>query len=333
MGKIWEALRRGWKACRRTVSLAVPFHLTCACGRVVEGSRQGKHQARRCPQCNQPLFVLPYVRYAAGTGTQSLTDGSPVPPGTPPPPRLSWRGPRIAALVTLSAVIAGYAVLFTAWRAPEITPAPPGDLLSPSACVREGCRLLAEGDPRAALVRFDEANRRPESLTRMERRQLDQGRRQAALITNLLREPLQAILEEGKGERREEEWLARFEQNFRGKAVIFDDWVQRDGPGSYALVVYEVWAGQGATREKARVELGDLQLIRGLKIDQPRRLLFGARLVSCQREALGAWVFRFEPDSGVLLTEEGAVACGLVPLDDPLRQVLREQESWINEQP
>ena len=66
--------------------------------------------------------------------------------------------------------------------------------------------------------------------------------------------------------------------------------------------------------------------------DRPRRLLFGARLASVDREG-GAWVVRFERASGVLLTDEGAVAaCGLPPLDTELREVLRQQDLWLKGQ-
>jgi hypothetical protein len=342
VGKILAALRRGWKACRRSVSLAVPFRLLCACGGFVEGARQARHQVRRCPQCGQSLFVLPYVRYAAGSATHSALDGPSVYPGAPAPPRFSWRGPVVAALVTLTVVVAGYALLFFVWWKPEHMPTAPGDPPSASGTAAEGFRLLGEGDFRAALARFEEArdlaNRRPDLVPRAERRRIEQGRRQAELLDpiRLSRQSLQEILEEAKGERNEAKWLEQFAETFQGKSVVFDDWVRRDGPESFSLVVYEVWAGKEKSRERARVELGDLRLVRdlGFGLHESRRVLFGARLASCRREPDAGWVFRFEPESGVLLTDDGAAAaCGLAPLDEPLRQVLRDQERWLSERP
>ena len=64
-------------------------------------------------------------------------------------------------------------------------------------------------------------------------------------------------------------------------------------------------------------------------MDGPRRCLFGARLADCKREEGGRWVFRFEPESAVLLTDEGATAaCCPGPIDD-LREILRRQDEWL----
>ncbi len=97
------------------------------------------------------------------------------------------------------------------------------------------------------------------------------------------------------------------------------------------------WAGQtlgfyvvrGGDVE-ARVALEDVPLLKQLPLDPPRRWLFGARLASCQREEGGVWVLRFEPQSAVLLTDEGAAAvCCPGPMDAELRAVLRRQQEWL----
>src|SRR5205823_166192 len=81
----------------------------------------------------------------------------------------------------------------------------------------------------------------------------------------------------------------------------------RDEGGRHRLTGYEVLVPDEQVR--VRLELG---LLDRLPLDQPRRLLFGARLASVAREGERLWVVRFEADSGVLLTDEGAVAaCGL----------------------
>jgi hypothetical protein len=81
---------------------------------------------------------------------------------------------------------------------------------------------------------------------------------------------------------------------------------------------------------EARVALEDLTLLRQLPLDPPRRWLFGVRLANCQREEGGVWVFRFEPESAVLLTDEAAAAaCCPGPVDDELHEVLRRQDEWL----
>jgi hypothetical protein len=60
-------------------------------------------------------------------------------------------------------------------------------------------------------------------------------------------------------------------------------------------------------------------------------LLFGGRLSDLTREDGGGWVFRFEPDSGVLLTDASAVASCLGPPDVDLLEVLRFQHQTLGE--
>jgi hypothetical protein len=72
-----------------------------------------------------------------------------------------------------------------------------------------------------------------------------------------------------------------------------------------------------------------LQLV---PLDPPPRLIFGGRLAGLAREAGGGWVVRFEPDSGVLLTDAAALAaCSPVPPDADALQTLRRQEEWLRE--
>ncbi|HEY7424467.1 MAG TPA: hypothetical protein VH682_09585, partial [Gemmataceae bacterium] len=145
------------------------------------------------------------------------------------------------------------------------------------------------------------------------------------LLAHLLDNPLEDILQQAMQHRDVEEWHAKFE-DYRGRTVIFDDVLRQDAPGRPALSFYVVRAAE----VEARVALEDLTLLRQLPLDPPRRWLFGARLASCRREEGGVWVFRFEPESAVLLTDEAAAAaCCPGPLDDELREVLRRQDEWL----
>src|SRR5262249_42197869 len=122
------------------------------------------------------------------------------------------------------------------------------------------------------------------------------------------------------------EWHAQF-QDYKGRTIIFDDVVRRDGD-KYKLVHYEVIYEVNAGKEKAIVNL-DLDLLRQLPLRQPRRLLFGAKLADMEPRNQGVWVIEFEKDSGVLLTDEGAVnALGLGPIDAELRELLKQQGEW-----
>ena len=79
-----------------------------------------------------------------------------------------------------------------------------------------------------------------------------------------------------------------------------------------------------------RLALEDLVLLRDLPLDAEPRVIFGARLARCAREEGGTWVVRFEPDSGVLLTDAGAVeACFPAAMDERLRETLVRQKGWV----
>jgi hypothetical protein len=197
------------------------------------------------------------------------------------------------------------------------------------ARIEAGRRALREGSFRLALKELNAAawqrEQTPNVLSREEHQTLNQLRRQSDLLAHLLNESLEEILHQGMLHRNDDEWREKFE-DYRGRAVLFDDVLRRDPSGKPMLGNYEVRLGE----TEARVSLEDLHLVRQLPLDPPRRWLFGARLASCRREEGGAWIIRFEPESGVLLTDEDAVSsCYPGPLDNELRAVLKRQDEWL----
>jgi hypothetical protein len=86
--------------------------------------------------------------------------------------------------------------------------------------------------------------------------------------------------------------------------------------------------------ERAHLELGDLQLLERLPLTQAQRVVFGGRLAGVRREPGRGWVVRLEPDSGVLLTDLGALAACLPDPDGPPVQALRDRQvEWITLEP
>jgi hypothetical protein len=236
-------------------------------------------------------------------------------------------------LVIIAGGLAAMGLLYFAVKAYLRPQAATSPRETPESAIRthmeSGQRHLREGNVRLALKEFDAAIRQREgssdALSREEHHHLNQLRRQADLIAHLLDNPLEEILQQGMQHRNNEEWQAKFE-DYRGRTVLFDDVLRRDTTGRPILGFYTVRVGD----VEARVALEDLELVRQLPLDPPRRCLFGARLASCRREEGGVWVIRFEPDSGVLLTDEdAAAACCPGPVDDKLRDVLRRQEEWL----
>jgi hypothetical protein len=163
------------------------------------------------------------------------------------------------------------------------------------------------------------------SLPPAEQRRLVQLHRQADLLADLLNLTLAEVLQQGLRVHDDVEWQAQFADH-RGRAVVFDDVVRRDAAGRPVFATVQVTAGG----VQARSALEDLRLLQRLPLDTPQRLLFGARLERCGREEGGAWVIRFQPESGVLLTDPGAAAaCCPAPLGDDVLEVLKRQEEWL----
>jgi hypothetical protein len=195
-----------------------------------------------------------------------------------------------------------------------------------------GRRALGEGHFHLAARELNQAVQRrdqqPGLLAPEEDRQLNQLQRQSDLLARLLTHSLQEVVQQGARVRDDDEWEAQFNKDYRGRTVLFDDLVGPDPTGRPALTSYKV----AVAGQKVRVALEDLTLLQALPLDVPQRLVFGARLAQCAREAGGVWVIRFEPGSGVLLTDAGAAAaCG--PPDREVLEVLRRQQAWLEDLP
>jgi hypothetical protein len=186
-------------------------------------------------------------------------------------------------------------------------------------------QALAAGNYYSAFRDTDTAkelsDRHPDALTRDERRELVQLWRQSDLLAHLLDVSLQEIVRQASLAP-EDDWGPRFRELYQGRAVLFDDRLRYDVVGRPALHTYEVRLGD----ERVRLAVDELKVLRHLPLDPPPRVLFGARLAKVGREQ-GAWVVRFDPDSGVLFTDPDAALC--VPADDELRAVLERQAEWL----
>jgi len=327
--KFVATVRRWWADGRRRPGPESPYAVACSCGWVARGRRLPTHQIIPCGGCGRKIFVLPsspLPRVAPLSKAQA-------PDRSPSLPR-GWRrlgliaaGLSLAAAVTLSSVL-----LLRRDRHDARGPGPE----EIGRRIMAGQEALGRGKFQTAIEELDAAqelrHRNPHALTPTQRRRLDQLHRQAALMADLLSESLEDILRqaselEGLGEH---EWHAAFSERYHGKSVIFDAEVAWD-----AAVGYRLGWDMFVRGARVRIELTDLRLLRALPLERPRRLLFGARLASAGLEAGGAWVVRFQPDSGVLITDAGvATACrlGQAP-DPPLLDVLLRQQRWAAELP
>jgi hypothetical protein len=194
--------------------------------------------------------------------------------------------------------------------------------------IAAGRQALDEGNLQVAVEALGAAHslhqQHPDLLPAAEGRQLTSVHHQAALLADLLTESLEEIL--GRlGGLQEQEWQAVFARRYTGRAVILDTNVRRDPAGSYHLD-YRLFTGT----QPAKLEVADLSVFHALPLEEAQRLIFGARLAGLQRLPPGRWVVRFQPESGVLLTDAGAVSVGCSqPLDEALFEVLGRQAAWM----
>ena len=308
------------------------YEVPCGCGRVLRGARQQRRQILRCPGCGRKVFVLaksPVPPPAA------MAAADPASPARRPKRLGPWWGPLIAGVVTLTILI----VIFVA-AAPFLgRPAPHADgepLPNLSGRMAAGRQALARGDfhlaERELQTALDEGRRRPEALSPADRRELLQLERQSDLLSRLLSRSLQEIVCEADPVLDDEEWKARFMRDYQGQSVLFDDAVRFDdaapvgGRRRPVLVNYRVVVDG----KPVRLALEDLDVLQGLPLERPRRLLFGGRLSRVEREEGGRWMVGFIPDSGVLLTDRGAAeAVCPGPVGRDLLEVLDRQREWL----
>lgn len=223
----------------------------------------------------------------------------------------------LLAAAAIAVALGGVALVYFLFLAPDVTKgnrpstATRAELLERQSKAQ---KLLAEGSFRLAAEALrpssEDVDLNPLSPT--EQRTWKQVERQAALLADLLTEPLEDIVNHAAAVRNPDEWSADFAKRYRGKALLFDTEVRRQPGGAWEML-YPLARG----REKAHIHVDDLKLLQKVPQPGPERVLLGVRLAGLRLEAPGpVWVVRFEPDSGVFLTDAGAAMRACPALGD-----------------
>jgi hypothetical protein len=248
------------------------------------------------------------------------------------PARRVKRSRRVLPLFGLLSLVA----VALAWLAlnrttpPQTTDASSGSAEDVPLRVAAGKQALAQGyfglarDELAAAYKLRQ--RHAGALTRTETLELTRLTREAALLADVRHLSLPDLLRSAPDPGPQSQ--AEFERLFKGAAVIFDAVVEPAAGGAFLPIQTD--------RRKARVELTDLKVLKTVPLDQPRRLIFGARLDSLRLEPPGTiWSFRLDPDSGVLLTSPDLVTALQAgkPPDPAQLEILREQAAWTADLP
>lgn len=311
-----------WWGGGETKAQSGPFQLTCPCGQMLTGHRHARHQVIRCPGCGQDRFVLPASPWLAPLQKTRESNGLKL---------HHWLWPLAGAAVTAGALLA----LFLVFLAPRPLVPPKDETKNPASPdpglqksrLAAARKLMGEGSFRLAAQELA-TNPVIQGLSDEEQRTWKQLEREAALLADLVAEPLEEIVRHAPRVG-EQEWQADFPHRYQGKSLILDLEARRL-PRGRVIHNFPLRVGN----EEARLDLDDLQLLKPLALEMPQRLVFGARLGSVRLELPGpTWVVRFLPDSGVWLTDPAAAERSCPPLgEEEGRKVLARQASWVGKE-
>jgi hypothetical protein len=319
-------VKRWWQPSGSRGQRLALYRVRCACGETASGARRGHFQLVTCGRCGRHLFVLP--RSPLPSVADSLIEArkSGIHPASaaarPVSRRRKWLA--LVAVGLVGAALVGVAFAPRWWdaagRIPRETEGP-SRAAPPDVLLKNARENLAVGNYRLALAGLQELAAAGPNPDAPPRRQWEPLLAQAALLADLSAESLEEILAHA-AVGRVDEWEADFPARYRGRAFLFD--LELNGPagGPYR----HSWALPAGVR----MEFAELRLLRRLPLEEPTRLLFGARLAWVRRDTPTSWEVLFEPDSGVLLTDPGAAAACCPFLGEAeLLDLVRRQAGWL----
>lgn len=321
MNQVWERIRQWWGDGQ---TVAAPFEVACRCGAMCRGQRQKHHQETRCPACQRLVFVLP--QSALGQEGNSLSFASRAQQPWP-----IWLAPLLAGSLSLLACVAVYFLILR-----SLVNSPPPDNADPRQTIQD--RVAAA---RSALSREDFPTARnellaaraaleqsPGALTATDLQPLHQLWSEVDLMASWAGEPLDLIVTRNM-KLKEEEWQAVAANRYVGRGMVFDVIVRRDAAGLYSTTFR-----REAANQLLRLQLHNQSLLKYLPLNEPQRLLLGARLAEIRRDDKGFVLVRLEPDSCVLLTEAAVISACAPAVDTAgLPEVTERQRRWVLDLP
>lgn len=259
-----------------------------------------------------------------------------------------WTRPRLVAVLGLMVVLATGWWSWTTARQARFARQLESSLAA-------GRKAFAAGDLAAAesaLATAGQAARGLGGQTPPERWAL-QLEREIALWTNLAPNPLEELLlnPQMSDRDRQQDWVAKFQEEYGGRTLIFDIWVEKrlaavepadpgpaDNPGEPGVVVeaemlpvvVASW-NLSVGRTRVALDLANQPLLIDLPLNEPRRVICGARLVGIRPPTVAdrPWLIELDPKSFALLTQVGPFRLQGWPADDPLAEQLAGQAQGL----
>lgn len=140
-----------------------------------------------------------------------------------------------------------------------------------------------------------------------------QGAREAAIFADLVREPLNVLVEMAAKYQPADAWPARFDALYRGQSILVDAQVieapDPARPASAYDVDHRIYFGNNATPAgKGRLDLKGFRLFEQSRPKVGDVKVFGARLATITLDVTsGYYLIALEPDSGVFITHYKAL--------------------------
>jgi hypothetical protein len=254
-------------------------------------------------------------------------------PATPPPaPRPPWDAKAWAIRHRNALLVAGVLVLISGavlarWRRQRLEELPRIAEIGRT----EGLKRLDAGDFHAAKKLLADAASAVDSLGGKYEGadSIRQGALEAAILTDLVPEPLEQLLEGAATASDPKDWSSRFAGLYRGRSIVLETTVMAvpdpARPGSPFEIDARVYFGRGPRPEgKARFDLTGFALFESINPKVGESRIIGARLGSLDLDIVtGEWVFTLEPDSGVLITHRKALEVIGWPPFEPVEEPLR----------
>jgi hypothetical protein len=298
----------------------VGYQVTCSCGQVLSGSRQDRFQVVRCPTCNSDRFILPRSPFLDAVGKSA--------PVQEPSSRVRlslkvWLVPVLATVFTAGGLLLVYLIFFRS-NNPSHNGSEKKEPKSAQERLVQAEKYLGEGSFRLAANELEAAP--AEALTASQSKRWRQLHTEAALLADVSDVSLEKILSHAAG-LSQREWQAEFPVRYKNKAFLFDDHFQRLASGR-VQAIYTFPKG-----DPVRLEWRELDLLRDMDLDQPRRVILGVRLAAVTLEPPGpTWVVHFQPKSGVLLTDPTAAALCCPPLGEADAPAILKKQAQLVEQ-
>jgi len=136
---------------------------------------------------------------------------------------------------------------------------------------------------------------------------------EAALLVDLLSDTLESLLEEA-GRTSPQSWATRFDNIYKGRAVIIDASITATPENSrwnrFELDYLVLAPGESARGDPryARIDLSGFEAVTLARGKVGDRIVFGGRLDSFQYNTEAQeWLIRLSPQSGVLFTHQKAL--------------------------